>query len=127
MSITIKNTNINAMRNFFRLFNKFLRLSTLFSSSLVNKRGNVVRPGPAPLCSDLHVVALALSAEALGIDSERFLFQFLERSSSFSLPLSRRRFNQRRKLLTELINSIRSNMSGHIDSSEVYIVNLLCV
>ena len=60
------------MRNFVSFFNNFLKFCKLFSFGLVNKRGNVIRPEPAPLCSDFHVVALAWSAEALSIDSERF-------------------------------------------------------
>ena len=106
------------MRNLFRLFNKFLKFCKLFSSGLVDERGNVVRPGPVPVCSDLHVVALALSAEAMSIDSERFLFNLIKTSSDSSrLNLSRRNSNQRRRFLGDLINSIRSRMAQRINSS----------
>lgn len=110
------------MRNFFRLFNKFLNFCKLFSSGLVNALGNVVRPGPVPACSDLHVGALALSAEAMCIDSECFLFHLIKSSPSLRMPLmlSRRGFNHRRKFLTELIDSIRSNISQRINSSQVH-------
>ena len=37
------------MRNFASFFNNFLRFCKLFSSGLLNKRGNVIRPGSAPL------------------------------------------------------------------------------
>lgn len=58
MFVKIKNIDNRTMRNFFRLFNKFLKFCKLFSSGLVNNLGNLVRPGPVPACSDLHVVAL---------------------------------------------------------------------
>lgn len=81
MGVKIKNTNIGTMRNFFRLFNKFLNFCKLFSSGLVNALGNVVRPGPVPACSDLHVVALALSAEAMSIDAFQERLQSQEKIS----------------------------------------------
>ena len=40
----------------------------------MNKKGNITRPGVVPKFSDLEVIALSLTAETMGIDSECYLF-----------------------------------------------------
>ena len=72
-----------------------------FSKNLVNERGKTTRRGVIPKFSDLEVISLSLTAEALGIDSENYLFHKLskEYSADFYNLISRRQYNQRRKLL----------------------------
>lgn len=48
------------------------------SQDLVNDKGNITRPGVVPRFRDLEVIALSLTAETMGIDSESYLFGKLE-------------------------------------------------
>ena len=69
----------------------------------INKKGNYPRRGSVPKFSDIEVIALSLTAECLGIDSENFLFSKLknEYTGAFKNLSSRRQYNNRRKLLSE--------------------------
>lgn len=79
-------------------FDKILETVKQFSKNLVNERGNTSCRGVIPKFSDLEVIALSLTAEALWIDSENYLFHMLnkEYSADFSNLISRRKYNQRR-------------------------------
>jgi hypothetical protein len=110
------------MHNLKTNFDKIFETVKQFSENLVNERGNISRRGVIPKFSDLEVIALSLTAEALGIDSENYLFHKLnkEYSADFSNLISRRQYNQRRKLLFELTGSIRTNIATAIDGGESY-------
>ncbi|MFV0537331.1 MAG: IS982 family transposase, partial [Dysgonomonas sp.] len=87
------------MHNFHAIFAKFLDICKNFSYDLVNEQGNIPRRGVIPSFSDIEVVSLALSAETIGIDSENYLFSKLtEYKSDFPNLISRRQYNDRRKL-----------------------------
>ncbi len=93
-------------------FAKFLEICKRFSKDLVNKYGNISRRGVVPRFSDLEVVALNLTAEALSIDSENYLFHKLEGYRfSFTALISRRQYNDRKKFTASLCKSIRKNMA----------------
>ena len=65
------------MHNLYVIFGKFLDICKQFADNLVNERGNQPRPGVVPRFSDLEVIALSLTAESVGIDSENYLFLLL--------------------------------------------------
>ncbi len=92
------------MRNLYANFVKILDVCKKFSKNLVNERGNLPRRGPVPRFSDLEVVALSLTAEKYGIDSESLLFSLLEEYYKTDFPnlISRRQYNDRRKFLSTL-------------------------
>ena len=73
-----------------------------------------------PKFSDLEVIALGITAEAFGFDSENFLFYRLRNECKKELPnlISRRQFNVRCKLTTRLAEEIRKDVSVAIDGSE---------
>lgn len=52
----------------------------------LDRLGNVPRPGPAPAFSDVEVVALALTAEYLSIDSENLLFKKIHTDYAEAFP-----------------------------------------
>lgn len=87
----------------------------------MNEKGNQCRPGVVPRFSDLEVIALSLTAESIGIDSENYLFTKLSEYSS-ELPhlISRRQFNDRRKQTVYLCKIIRERIANHIDGGEEY-------
>ena len=66
------------MHNLYVIFGKFLDICKQFADNLVNERGNQPRPGVVPRFSDLEVIALSLTAESVGIDSENYLYPLAE-------------------------------------------------
>ena len=58
------------MYNFCTKFRQVLDIYKCHSKNLVNFLGNVPRVGVIPYFSDLEVIAMSLTAEALGVDSE---------------------------------------------------------
>ena len=91
------------MRNLAAKFGKIFDICKKFSKNLVDERGNMPRRGVVPRFSDLEVIALSLTAEQFGVDSESYLFALLkEYKSDFPNLISRRQYNDRRKFLSTL-------------------------
>jgi hypothetical protein len=111
------------MCNLYTKFVKFLEICKEFSKDLVTESGNVRRPGPVPRFSDLEVIALSMDAEAEEIDSENWLFETKLKECRSSIPnlISRRQFNDRRKLVSGLCEQIRSRIANHMDGGEDYL------
>ena len=109
------------MHNLYVIFGKFLDICKQFADNLVNERGNQPRPGVVPRFSDLEVIALSLTAESVGIDSENYLFSKMsEYRKEMPNLISRRQFNDRRKQTAELCKLIREKIANHIDGGEEY-------
>lgn len=108
------------MRNFIANFVRILGICKDFAGNRVNELGNVPRCGVVPKFSDLEVIALGITAEAFGFDSENFLFYRLHHECKDDLPnlISRRQFNVRRKLTARLAEEIRKDVAMAIDGSE---------
>ncbi len=114
------NTIYLLMRNFIANFVRILGICKDFAGNRVNELGNVPRCGVIPKFSDLEVVALGITAEAFGFDSENLLFHRLHHECKDDLPnlISRRQFNARRKLTARLAEEIRKDVAVSIDGSE---------
>lgn len=109
------------MHNLYAIFAKYLDICKKFAGDLVNSQGNIPRPGTVPRFSDLEIVALSLSIESIGLDSENYLFSKLrEYSEYFPHLISRRQFNDRRKFVSDLCSTIRERIVNEIDAGENY-------
>lgn len=108
------------MRNFIANFVRILGICKDFAGNRVNELGNVPRCGVVPKFSDLEVIALGITAEAFGFDSENLLFHRLQNECKDDLPnlISRRQFNIRRKLTARLAEEIRKDVAVAIDGTE---------
>lgn len=108
------------MRNFIANFVRILGICKKFAGNRVNELGNAPRCGVVPKFSDLEVIALGITAEAFGFDSENLLFHRLHNECKDDLPnlISRRQFNARRKLTARLSEEIRKDVAVAIDGSE---------
>ena len=108
------------MRNFIANFARILGICNDFAGNRVNELGNVPRCGVVPKFSDLEVIALGITAEAFGFDSENLLFHRLHNECKEDFPnlISRRQFNARRKFTARLAEEIRKNVAVAIDGSE---------
>ena len=66
------------MHNLYAIFARFLDICKQVAGNLVNESGNVSRRGVVPRFSDIEIVALNMTSEAVGIDSESLLFAKLQ-------------------------------------------------
>ena len=113
-------TIIIDMHNFVAKFGKILEICKQFAGNRVNEKGNIPRRGVVPTFSDIEVVALSITAEAFSIDSENYLFNRLntECPGAIANLITRRQFNQRRKLTRGLGEEIRQAIAKAIDGGE---------
>ena len=67
-------------------FVRILRICKDFAGNRVNELGNVPRCGAVLKFSDLEVIVLGITAEALWIDSENYMFYRLHYGCKGDLP-----------------------------------------
>ncbi len=105
------------MHNIKTNFDKILVVIKDILGDEINEKGNYVRRGTRPRFSDLEVIALSFTAECLSIDSENYLFSKLnkEYKTAFENMISRRQYNDRRKLLFEKTERVRKLMSEQLN------------
>lgn len=105
------------MHNIKTNFDKIMILIKDILEDEVNELGNYRRRGTIPKFSDISVMALSLTAECLSIDSENYLFSKLnsECKVEFENIISRRQYNDRRKLLFEKTEQLRKRMAEHLN------------
>ena len=108
------------MDNFRENFDIILTAVKQNLSNILNKDGNIKRPGPKPKFSDAEVIALSLLSEILMIDSENYLFKKLNKNHKTSFPnlIERSVYNRRRKLLFNYIETLRENIVGELTYGE---------
>ena len=98
------------MHNLYAIFAKFLNICKQVSGNFV-----------VPRFSDLEVIALNMTSEAIGIDSESLLFAKLQEYRK-EIPnlISRRQYNDRRKITSSLCNAVRERIVKEMDGGEDY-------
>jgi hypothetical protein len=105
------------MHNIRTNFTKILEVIKDIIGDEINEKGNYLRRGTRPKFSDIEVIALSLTAECLSIDSENHLFSKLNKEylNDFENLISRRQYNDRRKLLFEKTEGVRKSMAERIN------------
>lgn len=105
------------MHNIKTNFVKILEVLKDIIGAELNEKGNYLRRGTVPRFSDIEVIALSLTAECLSIDSENYLFSKLNKEylCDFENMISRRQFNDRRKLLFEKTAQVRKLMAEQLN------------
>ena len=101
------------MHNIHTNFIKIIDVLKDIIGDQITETGNYSRRGSIPKFSDIEVIALSLTAECLGIDSENYLFSKLNKEylDDFKNLISRRQYNDRRKLLFEKTEVVRKSMA----------------
>lgn len=84
--VTTLLTIVLFMRNFIAKFVRILVTCKDFAGNRANRSGNELRCGGVPKFSDLVVIALGITDEAFGNDSENILFHRLYHESKDDLP-----------------------------------------
>jgi Transposase DDE domain len=105
------------MHNIKTNFDKILTVIKDILGDEITDKGNYKRRGTVPGFSDIEVIALSLTAECLSIDSENYLFSKLNKEyvDEFKNIISRRQYNDRRKLLFEKTERVRKLMAERIN------------
>ena len=105
------------MHNIKTNFDKIIEVIKDIIGADINEKGNFLSRGTNPKFSDIEVIALSLTAECLSIDSENYLFAKLKKEylNDFKNLISRRQYNDRRKLLFEKTEGIRKVMSERLN------------
>lgn len=105
------------MHNIKTNFDKILVVIKDILKEEINAQGNYSRRGTRPRFSDAEVMALSLTAECLSIDSENYLFSKLNKEyrDGFKNLISRRQYNDRRKLLFGKTERVRKLMTAQLN------------
>ena len=114
------------MHNIKTNFDKIIMVVKDILGKEINENGNYKRRGSVPRFSDIEVITLSLTAECLGIDSENYLFSKLNKEyrAEFKNMISRRQYNDRRKLLFEKTENVRKLLSEELNrQSEVFAID----
>ena len=114
------------MHNIKTNFDKIVDVLKDIIGDEINVKGNFLRRGTKPRFSDIEVIALSLTAECLSIDSENSLFSKLHKEylGVFTNLISRRQYNDRRKLLFEKTENVRKLMAERLNiQSDVFAID----
>jgi len=105
------------MHNIRTNFDKILGVIKDIPGDEINEKGNYLSRGTRPGFADIEVIALSFTAECLSIDSENYLFSKLNKEymSEFENMISRRQYNDRRKLLFEKTERVRKLLSERLN------------
>jgi hypothetical protein len=120
----------HTMHNLKANYDKFSQLITNFCSSDFVTEGCFTKYRHQPKMTDASIIALALSAEAIGIDSENYLWNKLrtEHQGDFPNLIDRSNFNRRKKRLAPFIRRINERLSARMNEGEnVFIVDSIPV
>lgn len=91
----------------------------LISDLFVPLAPQVIRPGPAPACTDAELITLAIIGECCGWDAETVLLsRWREHRDLFPVQPERTRFNRRRRALAPAINLLRQAVVAALDVAQ---------
>ena len=111
-------------------FDKFFQITKSFFSQSVDMNDNFQNYIRLPKMSDCEIIALSLTAESTGNDSENYFFGKLKSTYSADFPnlIDRSNFNRRRKRLRSKIADLNQSMADFLNEGEnAYIVDSIPV
>jgi hypothetical protein len=102
-----------------------MEVTKKFLQSDLDERGNFPKVGARPKFSDLSIITLALTSEAMGIDSENYLFDKLNTTYKDLFPnlIDRTQYNVRKRKLKPCIDRLQKNIAKTMDEFE----NVFCI
>lgn len=103
------------MSNFNSRYQKFLQ--TLQSLSLKESTFKQIRQ---PKLSDIELIAINLTAESLGIDSERQLFRMLP--NDLTDKIERSNYNKRKRRLYEQIEQVHKHLAHMLTTGDAMFI-----
>lgn len=118
------------MHNLKTNFDKFLSITNSFFNGLIDHSGNLRFYPRPPKMSDCEIIALSLTGESIGIDSENYFWKKLQSDYSFDFPnlIERSRYNRRRKQLYPFIQKLNQDIANRMNENEdAYIIDSIPV
>lgn len=105
------------MHNLKANFDKIFPIVKQITNSLIYKESNVGRP---PKFCDTSIIALNLTAQSIGIDSENYLFAKLQSEYRTDFPnlITRSKYNIRVRSLRYVIEQVRHGLCQQMDNQE---------
>jgi hypothetical protein len=118
------------MHNLKTNFDKFFQITKSFFCQSVDKNDNFQNYIRLPKMSDCQIIALSLTAESTGNDSENYFFGKLKSTYLADFPnlIDRSNFNRRRKRLRSKIADLNQSIADFLNQGEnAYIVDSIPV
>ncbi len=118
------------MHNLKTNFDKILNITKSFFKDSLDADDNYYFYPKKPKMSDCEIITLSMPGEALGIDSENYLFGKIKSDHMDDFPnlIDRSRFNRRRKRLGDLIAKLNEWIADFLNEGEdTYLVDSIPV
>src|SRR6476620_68371 len=105
------------MHNIKTNFGRFYRICKAFFEDEADSSGNLQHYPRSPKMTDLQVISLACTMEALGIDSANLLWSKIKTDYPTLFPglICRTRFNRRRRRLQPYIMQVQDKVSSRLE------------
>jgi len=120
----------SAMHNLKTNFDKFFNITKSVFKDRLNESDNFFFYSNKPKLSDCEIIALSVTGESIGIDSENYFWGKLENDHKADFPrlIHRSNFNRRRKRLYPFIEKLNQHLAHFLNESEdVYLVDSIPV
>ena len=121
---------ISIMHDLRSNFNKFFNITKSVFKNRINQFDNFINYRNRPKMSDCEIIALAVTGESLGIDSESYFWGKLKNDHASDFPnlIHRCNFNRRRKRLYPLIEQLNQTVADQLNEGEdVFLVDSIPV
>ena len=118
--------NTSAMHDLFSNFNKFFNITKSVFKNRINQYDNFFEYRNRPKMSDCQIIALTITGESLGIDSESYFWGKLQSDHIADFPnlIHRCNFNRRRKRLYPFIDLLNKTIADQLNEGEdTYLVD----
>src|SRR6056297_2334606 len=108
------------MHNLKTNFDKIMVIVKQSLNTIINESGNLHKKGKKAHFSDLEVISLAITSEALSITSENLLFKKIKSDYHEQFPniIDRSQFNRRRRHLKPLIQKVQTSIASQLTFGE---------
>ena len=114
------------MHDLFSNFNKFFNITKSVFKNRINQYDNFFEYRNRPKMSDCQIIALTITGESLGIDSESYFWGKLQSDHITDFPnlIHRCNFNRRRKHLYPFIELLNKTIADQLNEGEdTYLVD----
>jgi len=126
----IQQISTSYMHNLKTNFDKFFNITKSVFKDRLNKSDNFFIYPNKPKLSDCEIIALSVTGESIGIDSENYFWGKLKSDHKDDFPrlIERSNFNRRRKHLYPFIEQLNQFLADKLNEFEdVYIIDSLPV
>jgi hypothetical protein len=126
----IHHKSTSDMHNLKTNFDKFFNITKSVFKDRLNESDNFFFYPNKPKLSDCEIIALSVTGESIGIDSENYFWGKLKSDHKDEFPglIDRSNFNRRRKRLHPFVEQLNRCIAGRLNESEdVYLVDSIPV